>query len=364
MEKGDEEQVDSFVDDVVKNTPSGLDKTPSDEPEAKEKTIDEKESSPAEGEKKAEADVVPVSGAIKLDPSKGHHENIYDILTNQEEITWRSIIVELIKTEQMDPWDVNVSLLTKHYIKVLKKLKEMNLQLSGKVLLAAALLLRIKSTRLVSDDLMEFDRLLASGENPDDLYSDEDFVEGELGPGSVFKVDGKDLRLLPKTPQPRKRKVSAYDLIDALAVALNVRRRRILNQIKVTQVEAPEKKVDLSSLMDDIYADFIGYLGHYGTDEMTFTELCPGTTPADKVYTFIPLLHMTNARKTDLEQRTHFGEIYIKLTKKEKAKIERGDFEPPSKDIAIDAENESLEKKTEKVSEAKAEASEKAAEGA
>jgi segregation and condensation protein A len=250
----------------------------------------------------------------KFDPDKDHHENIYGILTDQEEITWKSIIVELIKTEKMDPWDVNVSLLSKTYIKTLKKLKEQNLALSGKVLLCAALLLRIKSTKLVGEDLMEFDRLLASGEN-DDMY-DSDYVEGELDQmGVKINVDGKDLQLLPKTPQPRKRKVSVYDLIDALAVALNVRRRRILNKIKVTQHDAPEKKFDLSQLMDDMYLDVVGYLDHYGTDKVAFSDLCPGDNPHDKVLTFIPLLHMTNSRKTDLDQPKHFGEIWIKPAK-------------------------------------------------
>jgi chromatin segregation and condensation protein Rec8/ScpA/Scc1 (kleisin family) len=144
-----------------------------------------------------------------LDPSKAHHENIYDILMDQDEITWQSIIKELIKTEQMDPWDINISLLTKMFIKTLKKLKEMNLHVSGKVLLAAALLLRIKSGRLVGDDLLEFDRLLASGER-DELYeTEEGYVEGQLN--QMGMTLGKDqMKLVPKTPQPRSRKVSVY----------------------------------------------------------------------------------------------------------------------------------------------------------
>ena len=46
-------------------------------------------------------------------------EHIFNILFNEDEITWQSIIYELIKTEQMNPWDVNISLLTKKYIKSL-----------------------------------------------------------------------------------------------------------------------------------------------------------------------------------------------------------------------------------------------------
>jgi segregation and condensation protein A len=257
---------------------------------------------------------IAIPPAAKIDPEKDHHENIYDILTNQDEITWRSIIIELIKSEQMDPWDVNVSLLSKKYIKTLKKLKEMNLALSGKVLLAAALLLRIKCSRLVGDDLMEFDRLLASGED-NDLYSDENFVEGELG-SMGMRLGQDQLKLTPKTPQPRKRKVSVYDLIDALAIALNVRRRRILNQIQTKTMDVPEKKFDISQLMNGLYEDVVGYLTKDQADRIAFSNLVPGDSKEDKIHTFVPLLHLTNARKVDLEQKKHFDEIWISLAKK------------------------------------------------
>ncbi|MBW2997123.1 segregation/condensation protein A [Candidatus Woesearchaeota archaeon] len=258
--------------------------------------------------------------AAQLPADKEHHEHIYDVLMKQDEITWRSIILELIKSEQMDPWNINISKLSKMYIKALKKLKEMNLQLSGKVLLAAALLLRIKSSRLVGEDMMEFDRLLASGDESDDIYSDEGFVEGELG--NMGMQLGKDqLSLTPKTPQPRKRKVSVYDLIDALAIALNVRRRRILNQISTKTMDVPEKKFDISQLMDDLYNDVAGFLMRDQAEKMAFSNLVPGDSKHDKIHTFIPLLHLTNARKLDLAQHQHFGEIWVSLAKKkEKAK--------------------------------------------
>lgn len=256
------------------------------------------------------------SEPLKFDPSKQHHENIHDMLMKQEEVTWQTIIKELIRTEQMDPWDINISLLAKMFIKTIKKLKELNLNISGKVLLCAALLLRIKSSKLIGDDMLEFDRLLASGENPNELYEGEEgFVEGQLN--QLGMTLGKEyMHLIPKTPQPRKRKVSVYDLIDALAVALNVKRRRILNQIQVrTAMGLPEKKIDLSELMDDLYKVVAQHLAG-GQATVAFSNLVPGESKHDKIYTFVPLLHLTNARKVDLTQNDHFGEIWVSITKK------------------------------------------------
>jgi segregation and condensation protein A len=276
---------------------------------------------------------VASSDPLDAAPQKEHHETIYDILMNQDEITWQSLILELIKTEKMDPWDVNVSQLAKMYIKALKKLKEMNLRLSGKVLLAAALLLRIKSSRLVGDDLLEFDRLLASGENADALYAEEGFVQGELGAMGVGYQPGQ-AGLIPRTPQPRKRKVSVYDLIDALAIALNVKRRRILNQIQTTTMHMPEKKLDISKLMDDLYGDVVEFLTKEQGEKISFTTLVPGESKMDKILTFIPLLHLTNARRVDLEQEDHFKEIWIKLAKQDAQKtLQAEDDEPQAKEI-------------------------------
>jgi chromatin segregation and condensation protein Rec8/ScpA/Scc1 (kleisin family) len=43
-----------------------------------------------------------------------NHEKIFEILFNKDEVTWQSLLYELVKTEQMDPWDINVSMLTKN----------------------------------------------------------------------------------------------------------------------------------------------------------------------------------------------------------------------------------------------------------
>ena len=105
-------------------------------------------------------------------------EKIFSMLVDDNEISWKSIILELIRSEQMDPWDIDVSLLSHKYIDRLKNLKEQDLAVSGKVLLAAAILLRIKSTRLVGDDLDEFDRLIAGTDMSQEQFYDD--LEREL----------------------------------------------------------------------------------------------------------------------------------------------------------------------------------------
>ena len=67
----------------------------------------------------------PKEASPQLDPDREHHEHIHDILMDQDEITWQSIIKDLIKTEQMDPWNVNVSKLSKMFSSSIRKREDL-----------------------------------------------------------------------------------------------------------------------------------------------------------------------------------------------------------------------------------------------
>src|SRR3990167_8829587 len=102
------------------------------------------------------------------------HDRIFSIIFSKtDEVTWQSIIYELVKTEQMDPWDIDVSILTQKYIEMLRSLKEHDFRISGKVVLAAAILLKLKSNKLVGDDLNDLDRLLIGVEEKMDEFGFE-----------------------------------------------------------------------------------------------------------------------------------------------------------------------------------------------
>ena len=172
-------------------------------------------------------------------------DKIFQLLFDKDEVTWQSLLYDLVKTEQMDPWDIDVSILSKRYIEMIKKLKELDFRISGKIVLAAAILLKIKSHRLVGEDLMQLDRLI-SGTEEQELFEElDDAVEK---PGLEEKPS-----LIPRVPQPRKRKVSIYDLVGALEKALEVKQRRVMHSIPPLNVEIPKKTVDITQVIRDVY---------------------------------------------------------------------------------------------------------------
>lgn len=250
--------------------------------------------------------------------SKAHMgTDIYELIVNDDEVTWQSIIYDLIKDNEIDPWDVDISKLTKQYITVLKKLKGADLRVSGKVLLAAAMLLKIKSNRFMGDDLEHLDRLLASAEKSEDEFFEEFseegmFLDDEADPESA---DPSEFSLIPRMPQPRKRKVSIYDLVSALEKALEVKNRRLVNHIHNKELNhAPGKTVDISVIINNLYRRILNIFKENNAVKLTFTGLLPQDSDRkDKVYTFLSILHLTNQGKLDLEQEKHFGEISILL---------------------------------------------------
>ena len=244
------------------------------------------------------------------------HERIFNLLLSKaDEITWQAILYDLVKTNQMDPWDIDVSTLTQNYIEMLKTLKEHDFRVSGKVILAAAILLKIKSNKLVGEELNELDRLLSGVEEEmEELGFEESSAIEKL----------KDIpALIPRTPQPRKRKISIFDLVNALEKALEVKKRRLIHSIPPLNLEAPKKKRDITEVIREVYGRIRSFFVRAINGKLTFSQLLPSESREDKVYTFIPLLHLAQQNKIELEQDSPFGEIRVLMRKKtEDAKAE------------------------------------------
>jgi len=232
-------------------------------------------------------------------------DQIFNMLMQRDELTWQNIIYDLVKSEEMNPWDIDVSILSKKYLDTIKQLKEHNFFISGKIILASAILLKIKSNKLVEEDLVGLDSLLYPQDDLD-MENPEDFLD----PKSLRVKEVPSLAI--KTPQTRKRKVSINDLMQALNKALEVDQRRIRKRIEEKRVaipEIPEKKIDITKIIKDIYSKIQMFFKK--KEKVTFKTLLPSENKEDKIVTFIPLLHLANQNKITLEQEEHFGDIDI-----------------------------------------------------
>jgi chromatin segregation and condensation protein Rec8/ScpA/Scc1 (kleisin family) len=240
-------------------------------------------------------------------------KQILDIIVRQDDVSWKNIIFGLIETEQMDPWDINISLIAAKFIEQLKKLQEMDFRISGKVVLASAVLLKLKAEKLRDEELAALERFIQTAEEPIDLGLDElqDLEE-------PFN-SGEKPQLIPRTPQPRKRKVSVYDLVEALEQALEADARRPVHIAPRTldTIDPPQHHIDISLIIREVYDRIYGHYEVERSDAKIYlSQIARSTDRKDMVMTFIPLLHLENARKVHMDQPEHFGPVAIHLLDK------------------------------------------------
>ena len=248
--------------------------------------------------------------ARKKDSINQTSDRIFNLLFVEDELSWKDLIFKLIEEEHMDPWDIDVSILSQKFLEMLAKLKELDFRITGKMVLAAAVLLKMKSDILIDEDIANFDNMI---NNPEENipFDDQKIVLADAS-GQV--------QIYPRTPQPRQRKVSVLDLVKALEKALEVegRRKKFNVQAKKIEMKISDKKFDLGKSMTLVYEKIEKHYGNKKTknDTLTFDNLVMSGSKQDKVLTFVPLLHLDTQRKVDLEQESHFNTIAVKLAKK------------------------------------------------
>jgi segregation and condensation protein A len=240
-------------------------------------------------------------------------EQIHDILFNRE-IGWQEIIYDLINTEQLDPWDINIIILTERYLDKIRELEEADFFISGKVLLAASLLLRIKSEILLNKYIKSVDEILFADKNNGQLRTG-------LETGQVFEIFEKDEipELIPKSPMPRFRRVTLQEIMDSLNKAIATENRRIKRKIsekdrfRQTSFSIPKRKFSIKDKIKEIYGKLLENLKEEEKrKKISFTEFV-GTDKEERIISFSSLLHLDYQKKVWLEQEKHFEEFYIWL---------------------------------------------------
>lgn len=237
---------------------------------------------------------------------KINQNQFFDLITG-EELSWQSIIYDLIKTEQLDPWDIDIGILAEKYVEVIQQLEDADFFISSKVMLACALLLRLKSELLVNKYIQSLD---------DALYGRKDENKYVL---ERIEIDEDELPILvPRTPMARHRKVTLKELMSALNQAIDTEARRIKKEIKGRQAEKSAlvvlpkiSRIPLKTRIKDIFSKVKSHLEKPENEHMKFSNLA--TTREEVLACFVPVLHLANNEKVHLFQEVHYDDIYLTL---------------------------------------------------
>ena len=232
-------------------------------------------------------------------------EQVFDLITGKD-LSWQSIIYDLIKTEQLDPWDIDIGLLAEKYLETVEALEDADFFISSKVLLACSLLLRLKSEILLNRYIQSLDEA---------LYGKGEEQAFEL---EKIEIDEGELPILsPKTPMARSRKLTLQELIVALDKAIKTEHRRIKKEIKGSQAQKSALVVLPRSNHVPLRLRIKNILGivkkHFSSrnEPLQFSDFA--ASKEEKLASFVPILHLSNSKKIYLWQRKHFDEIHITL---------------------------------------------------
>ena len=246
-------------------------------------------------------------------------ERILKVANDKNEINWKSFLYQLIHDENLDPWDIDLGILTQKYLEVMRDLKEVDFDSSGKFLTIAVFLLKTKAENLVEQDLRGIEEQIAQAQRSDDSTEEIESLEeidSHLEDISDFKKKER-YTIKVRNPIARKRKVNIFDLVKLLENTFkqsNRRRENFFYRNHKWEYEGPifeKKKKDLkeiiSELHDLIVCEWKSKKGH-----ITFGYVSKNAkSKMELLHIFMPLLHLHNQNKVYLKQKGHFGDIEI-----------------------------------------------------
>ncbi|OYT42916.1 MAG: hypothetical protein B6U88_02455 [Candidatus Aenigmarchaeota archaeon ex4484_56] len=196
---------------------------------------------------------------------------------------WESVLKEIIIEKGLDPWNIEIRILTDSFLEYLSKLKIINFRIPARFILISAILLRLKSETLIKEEKEEKE---------------------------LEKIDIEDLELLePPINRIPKRNITFEELTTILkrVVESTTRKEEIIRNKK-------QKINDLKKLIEFKIDDYVErvYRELKKIRQITFYNLTKDKDNLETAKYFIAILHLATKQNIEIYQEQLFGDIYIK----------------------------------------------------
>ena len=215
---------------------------------------------------------------------------------------WKQMLIDVVQKQDMNPWDIDVSLLVTEYVKQVRKMRTLNLRVPANAVLAASVLLRYKSDSWAIKNNEEETPIVYI---PDEIYAEPSIPE------------------LEPVIRSTSRRVTLEELINAVEDVMRKEktkasrnRARQPQPIPDALIELVEDKGDFKTLVEKVYKRVKKYADKENL--ALFSSLLKEKTTNEVIENMIPLLHLANDRRLNLWQEKIFGEIFIQIPKSEK----------------------------------------------
>ena len=244
--------------------------------------------------------------------------NLNNITNENNEVDGIEILVQMARQGKIDPWNIDIIDITDKYLTHLFQSKSQNLRLTGRTLLFASILLKLKSNILEGVELSDFD---TQPEEPE-FYDDEplDYEQEYIPTNNVVSID-EVLQRRTSVRLNRNRVVTLRDLIRQLEFyemldkkqSLKNAHERAKRRVKNYSNLSPE---DIINLAHDEYIekgverlranleDILNRQDKIELNELTLLGM-------DKISAYISLLFLTAESDYDLEQDEFYSDLYV-----------------------------------------------------
>ena len=208
--------------------------------------------------------------------------------------TWREMLLDLVASKQLDPWNIDIVEIASGYLEKMRKLELLDLRIPANLILAAAILIRFKS------DALRF-------EEETQVVEEETYVEENSEPETIPVLE-------LKTRIPPKRMVTLDELLLAMEKVFDEQKKR---EEKAAKIEIPSviniqlPAMNIEQRMAEVYELVIERKDAEGL--ATFSSLLRERTPVEMIAILLPVLHLVQDKKLSIFQEQIFGEIFIRV---------------------------------------------------
>ena len=224
------------------------------------------------------------------EPEKLSHDNIVDNISSGK---WENVLLSL--TSDMNPWDIDLVVLSERFMDYIKNTKKEDLRIPAKIILTAAILYRMKvDTFKIVDD-----------EGVEETNAQEEAYNLETG---NEKIDVSDIKIPPiSVPIFRKPqgKVTLDELINALDNAMTIKNRREAREVFQIDLLGEDITDNIEELFEKI-CDKIGM-----DNILKFSSIVDLSDKKKVIRNFNSMLHLSNQERVSIDQPEMFGEIYL-----------------------------------------------------
>ncbi|MBI3306491.1 MAG: segregation/condensation protein A [Candidatus Omnitrophica bacterium] len=220
------------------------------------------------------------------------------------------LLLELIKKNEMDIYNIPIAEITKQYLDQLARMKELNLEIAGEFIVMAATLIYIKSKMLLpqaedeedeegGDPRAELVRRLLEYQAFKEVAKELGSMEDEQG--KVFTRQIADYYLGElKGDEAEIDTFSAnlYDLLTAFQSVLTRSGSETFHEVYEEMISIEEKMMEIRSRLEE-------------TPRVVFSELFTKPTRNELIATFLAVLEIVRTKIARVSQEKHFGEIIL-----------------------------------------------------